>query len=201
MARDNLTGFPTPETAFDFGDDIPPRLSPQEQWKTILQWRAELDSHPEAGGDLNRAWKMIAPSYDLGSEGGPIVGKELSTLCETPLEALFALATFGQYPPPELLILLTYCLDRYFMGGGKVSLEEVFFGKPVSRTGNRASRSALQSRKWLLEYEFLSRVKKGMSRSKAAESVSAKYNGKPDADSILRMMRGKKPIWHPWERE
>lgn len=201
MAKDHYDGFPTPGTALKMNPDgIPPALRPQQQWDIINRWRTELDANPEAGGDLSKAWKLISPLYDLASEGGPLVGEELSSFTETPLGALFALAYLGQYPPPELLIMLGHCFDRYIQHGGEVTLEEVFFGKPVSRTGTYANRNALDCKRGHIKARFTHNLGLGMRRIDAAAKVSDEYGGSPSADSIVRVMQGINPV-DPTQRE
>jgi hypothetical protein len=48
----------------------------------------------------------------------------------------------GRYPPPEIVIMIAHCFTLYFKAEGKLSLEEVFFGKPKKRAGNFASRKS-----------------------------------------------------------
>lgn len=201
MAKDHYDGFPTPGAALKMNPDgIPPALSPQQQWQIINRWRAELDATPQAGGDLTKAWELISPLYDLASKGGPLVGEELSRLADTPLGALFTLAYFGQYPPPELLIMLGLCFDRYIQHGGEVTLEEVFFGKPISRSGTYANRNALHGKTDRIKAKFVHNLSLGMSRIDAAAQVSDECGGKPSAESILRVTRGIKAIY-PAQRE
>lgn len=60
----------------------------------------------------------------------------------TPLEAISLLVSSGSYPPPELMVWLVDCFDYYYQGKGNVSLEHVFFGREVQKTGNYAGRKA-----------------------------------------------------------
>jgi hypothetical protein len=48
----------------------------------------------------------------------------------------------GRYPPPEIVTMIAHCFTLYFKAEGKLSLEEVFFGKPKKRAGNYASRKS-----------------------------------------------------------
>ena len=61
---------------------------------------------------------------------------------DNPLELFLQLTSFGNYPPPELLIMITKCFNLYFEAEGALSLEEVFFGRPKKRAGNYSARKA-----------------------------------------------------------
>lgn len=58
----------------------------------------------------------------------------------TPVEYLLSYIRVGSIPPAELLISVAKAFELYFMMEGKLSLEEVFFGKPPARLGCYAKR-------------------------------------------------------------
>jgi hypothetical protein len=60
----------------------------------------------------------------------------------SPLELFLFEMSYGSYPPPEILMMLVKCFNLYFLAEGKLSLEEVFFGKAVKRAGNFSMRKA-----------------------------------------------------------
>ncbi|WP_019028763.1 RuvA C-terminal domain-containing protein [Colwellia piezophila] len=57
-----------------------------------------------------------------------------------PLELFLNDISCGSYPPPEILMMLAKCFNLYFIAEGKLSLEEVFFGQVVKRSGNYSMR-------------------------------------------------------------
>jgi len=58
----------------------------------------------------------------------------------TPIEYFLSYIRCGSIPPAELLMSVAKSFDLYFMMEGKLSLEEVFFGKPPPRLGCYAKR-------------------------------------------------------------
>jgi len=63
-----------------------------------------------------------------------------STWSKTPVEAFTDQVVSGQYPTPEILLSVAKALQMYFLAGGDLSLEDVFFGKPVQKKGNFSKR-------------------------------------------------------------
>jgi hypothetical protein len=61
---------------------------------------------------------------------------------DSPLDMFLFEISNGWYPPPELLLMLAKCFNLYFLAEGKLSLEDVFFGKAVKRAGNFSMRKA-----------------------------------------------------------
>jgi hypothetical protein len=59
---------------------------------------------------------------------------------DNPLELFLLDVSYGHYPAPEILMMLAKCFNLYFLAGGKLTLEEVFFGKIVKRAGNYSKR-------------------------------------------------------------
>jgi len=96
----------------------------------------------------------------------------------------------GFYPPPELLLTLLDCWDTYEAGGGSISLEEAFLGKPVQKAGVYAKRSSAKFKKLARQWEFAALLKAGKSRQEAAEAVAELFPNGPEPESILREMRG-----------
>lgn len=59
---------------------------------------------------------------------------------DNPIDAFLGLIKMGAYPPPELLRLISESFEYYFAGQGKVTLEHVFFGREVPKSGNESGR-------------------------------------------------------------
>lgn len=169
-------------------------ISTEEQWQLVEDWHSFLSSEQAAGypvlDGLNEAWKELEPLYQ--HEGRPLIGRgpDAPPVSDAPLSALFFFIEMGFYPPPELLLTLADCWSVYESSRGAVSLEEAFLGRPRKGAGNYARQKYSSLRQHCLEFEFQQLLNEGKSRTEAAEALAGKLGGKPDADSILRMMRG-----------
>ncbi|MDT3294305.1 RuvA C-terminal domain-containing protein [Shewanella sp. SP2S2-6] len=64
---------------------------------------------------------------------------------DNPLEIFLQDISYGSYPPPEVMMMLAKCFSLYLIAEGKLSLEEVFFGRQVKRAGNYSMRKARSS--------------------------------------------------------
>lgn len=166
----------------------------EEQWKQVADWHAflEADRHSDYPvlRSLSESWDELDSQYVIGDRHFIERGESLRNVAGSPLSALFYFIDMGFYPPPELLLTLLDCWDAYEAGGGKTSLEEAFLGRSRQSAGNYAKRQHAKSKKFAMRWEFDSLLRTGMKRADVAEAVSIKFGGKPDADSILRMMRG-----------
>jgi len=61
----------------------------------------------------------------LGTESQPIFDYEF----DNPMECFYSYVTVELSPPPEVMICMRLCIRDYFLAGGKISLDEAFFGK------------------------------------------------------------------------
>lgn len=61
---------------------------------------------------------------------------------ENPIELFLFDLSYGDYPPPELLVMISKCFNLYLLAEGELTLEDVFFGKLKKRSGNFAKRKA-----------------------------------------------------------
>lgn len=59
---------------------------------------------------------------------------------DSPLEIFLSDIYCGFYPTPEILIMIAKCFHLYFLSEGKLELEDVFFGKPIKKSGNYSRR-------------------------------------------------------------
>ncbi|WP_255913202.1 hypothetical protein [Tahibacter harae] len=158
-----------------------------------MDWHEFLIA-PESGNypvpaSLACAWEKLEECYQYDGRTSIQRGSELQRLSETPLSTLFYFIEGGFYPPPELLIVLSDCWHAYVAAAGSLTLEEAFLGKPKKRAGNFASRKKSAFRLFRIQITYDQLVRAGQTPIGAAEAVSAQLGGKPDADSILRMMR------------
>lgn len=156
------------------GDSIAP-FSLEEQWQQVANWYALLE-HARKEPDsvyskFNEAWDLVLSEHSIFNKRG----KDLSNFGETPLDALRYIIGMSCYPPPELLLAITDCLDTYMADQGRMTLEEAFFGRVRKSAGNHAKRSKSKSRKSMMRSHFLMFLHGGDSRAEAAEKVSALF--------------------------
>ncbi|MBA6377690.1 MULTISPECIES: RuvA C-terminal domain-containing protein [unclassified Colwellia] len=59
---------------------------------------------------------------------------------DNPIELFLFEISYGSYPPPEILMMLAKCFSLYFLAEGTLSLEDVFFGKVIKKSGNYSMR-------------------------------------------------------------
>ena len=177
-------------------------FSVDEQWKQVGDWfrflkEADEDEDYDSMDAHLEAWDALEPIYAYNGKNTVERGEELRRVSGSPLSALFYMIDMGIYPPPELLLTLLDCWNTYSWSSGGMSLEEAFLGKPVQKAGNFAKRSRAKHQKVFIEFQFLKEVRAGRSREDAAATVSEMVGGKPEPESILRMVRGLKPRPRP----
>lgn len=104
----------------------------------------EVDDYPvppvgnlEALDSLERQWNEITI---LGQKYRESVTDWNNSTVETPLEQLATGALSGVYPTPEILLSVAKSIRLYVLAAGELSLEEVFFGKPIRGVGSYANR-------------------------------------------------------------
>lgn len=166
-------------------------LTVDKQWSEIQQWRDYLEDIDDVPAleSMCSQWSSIKDATGMDDdEYGR--GSDLSRTAGTPLAALFYFIDMGFYPPPELLLGLHDAWLRYIGSNGKLSLEDTFLGPSQKGGGNFAKRRNAKLKKIYMTMNFCQKLREGKSRIQAAEEISTWLGGKPDPDSILRMMRG-----------
>ncbi len=151
----------------------------------------KLESTPVLEG-MNAAWNTLEPIYDLYGKKTIERGEKLRHVSNSPLSTLFYFIDMGFYPPPELLLALHDCWDTYQAGYGHISLEQAFFGNSRQKSGNYAKRNGARFERMAMRWIFDGLISKGVSRTQAAEAVSAQFGGKLEPESILRIFRSRK---------
>lgn len=177
--------------ALSAGNLRPKSVDVEAQWRQVDEWLKFVseDSNLHPNPCLAASWKQLVASGDI-PELAAKRGSDLRIFGKAPLDAMFGCIGNGIYPPPELLLALLHVWDSYLDEGGGQSLEDAFLGPPKRGGGNYARQATSAGRAGLLRLQFQMLLKEGKSRVEAAESLSAERGGKPDADSILRMLRG-----------
>lgn len=169
-------------------------LSPEEQWEQMEKWfryfQADTDGLDSALGTLVNAWEVLHQEFDPDNLWNIERGAQIRRVSGTPLGALTYFLDMGLYPPPELLLTLADCWRTYIENSGKITLDDAFLGKPKKSSGNYAKQKRTKFRRVVMTFDFITLLKDGKSRIEAAEIVSQRLGGKPDADSVLRLLRG-----------
>ncbi len=80
---------------------------------------------------LQRTQNFLTPDCHLGGA---------KPYQDTPLNILFTMIEQGEYPPPELLLMLLDGWKEYLSASGDLSLEEALIGSPSQGAGNYAAR-------------------------------------------------------------
>lgn len=98
---------------------------------------------------LEESWQKIGKREEYQNPYRP------SFRISNPVELFMMETSYGCYPSPEILIMLFKCFALYFEAKGKLTLEDVFFGKSVKRVGNYAARKANSSRYVEFHYQVV----------------------------------------------
>jgi hypothetical protein len=156
-----------------------------ELWKIVARERADLDSlkNRPVLDSLSESWKVLDEYYD-----GLIKRADKHHVAATPLEALFQYVEMGFYPPPELLLALLTMWETYLHGGGMLSLESVFLGPPKKKAGGHAQRHRTWARYIHMGIRLEALEEEGHSTLRAAEIISEELSGKPEPESIVRLV-------------
>ena len=144
-------------------------------WELVSRQRGYLDSlkNRPVLDSLSEAWGVLADQRHVA---------------HTPFEALFFYVEMGFYPPPELLLALRDMWGQYLNGGGDLSLEQVFLGPSVKKGGNHAKRHRTWARDAWMSIQLQALKAEGHSTMKAAEMISERLGGKPEPESIVRLV-------------
>ena len=90
-----------------------------DKLRKALEEAYKADDYPVLVG-LEYSWKMLESDYEI------IDRKEHPG--ETPLGSFTSNVDMGFYPPPEIMLAISSCFERYQNSGGDISLDEAFFG-------------------------------------------------------------------------
>ena len=94
--------------------------------------------------NLKEIWSVIREHQSLN------LGIDRQGL--SPLDMFMYFARKGEYPPPEVILLINECFELYFDSKGGVSLDEAFFGESNTKKG--VGNFAAQRAKVEFYYEF-----------------------------------------------
>lgn len=176
-------------------------MESEQQWLLVAEMLAEIRNNPESKWSessetlpdraaildrLERNWKATKPPWpNVPREVGPRVAEHV-------LGAIDAHVLMGYYPPPELLLALSALLSKYMDAAGKLTLEEVMFGKPKRRTGCYAAREQKPMRDAFTDAITRTAVLRGQTEADVGdllEQVNSLVFRRADAESLLRAKR------------
>ena len=106
----------------------------------------------------------------------------------SPIEVLMLLIELGEYPPPELMLILLDCYKDYLAQKG--DFEDLLFGRPKPKAGNHALQQLKRKRDIAIRRMFDQLLRQGYTRTKAAEKIVQELKLGIDAESLLRKLRG-----------
>jgi hypothetical protein len=95
---------------------------------------------------LEEIWEVLTEHYGYYS-GKPVVSRveNPDLTASSPMENFCFHIDGGFYPPPEVMLTIYMCFEKYLTSGGDTSLDEAFFGKPhkkhESHAGQRSKKS------------------------------------------------------------
>jgi hypothetical protein len=131
--------------------------------------------------ELESAWQLLNARY------GNFIDRD-KRASRDPLAEFAYFVEMGFYPPPELMLAISDAFQDYRDAEGKLTLEEVYFGKPKRKGGTYARRKHAFMRRMHLSMELDKLVRGGKTKLQAAELLAEKYWGENlEPESIVRL--------------
>lgn len=161
-------------------------------WERVSEWRNLLTNHYKNypfRKEYKEAWDLLESHYE-------VIDREVK-VAKTPLNAMLYYLEMGFYPPPEIMLSVADCFEQYMLSGGKIELEEIFFGKTQRGVGNYSARKNRKSIIQFLDFRImdeelkshLPNSNKAKSHISIAEEVINTFNSKEDPENLLRRYR------------
>ena len=153
-----------------------------EHIESYESWKEKYQDPPETGelSKLNRCFNACLKEVNYVDQ------YFLNDSMGDPLSDLKGYIDFGYYPPPEILLRITECFTEYYRCAGKLTLEEVFFGKPEKNSRNCASR--IHKNFYGREFAFYLAIQKEPEKSLIKNAEKFVYENQLDIDpeSVIR---------------
>ena len=113
-------------------------------WDHVRALRKKIVSGDYVMSDMENTWQQISEAqiYYIIEDGPACLiwsnyFRSDEAIGKTPYEALEYFIERGHYPPPEILVALSDCLELYFGAAGQFELSEVFFNaRSIQKIGN-----------------------------------------------------------------
>ncbi|NVJ62194.1 MAG: hypothetical protein HWE27_17540 [Gammaproteobacteria bacterium] len=160
--------------------------------ENLKKWQNKLlnnsSDYPVLDG-LEHAWAILEEEYNEEFPGS-VRREQFSSV--SPFDAFMYMVGAGFYPTPEVLLAIHECFETYINMEGKVSLEDVFFGKKERGIGNYSAREArariLSHLDFCINLNHLS-LKEKKSQYLLAEEVIELFKLDTDPETLLRQYR------------
>ena len=160
------------------------------KYAQLLQSTAVMDAELQS---LEESWNLLCDFYGKYEDGAPVVSRVASPRGNTAIETFNFNLEFGYYPPPEILLCIAEGFDRYLHAGGKLSLDEAFFGEKHKQRVSFAKFKSQLKTYGFFDVEVQLNDEANFSVEKLAEryisTLSMPENQKPDVESYLRGYR------------
>lgn len=125
-------------------------VSLSNTWERVREIREKLLSHKTVLSGMEDDWQLITQSAAMNlrleksvDTEDPLGMRGDEKTSSTPLNAFRYFLDLGLFPPPEILLAIAECFERYFQAEGQLELEEVFFSRPrKKRIGNNSAQEA-----------------------------------------------------------
>jgi hypothetical protein len=127
-----------------------PAASRSNTWERVREIRENLISSKTVLSEMEDDWQLITQSAAMNLKldepldpKDPLGMRDDEKTSSTPLNAFRYFLDIGLFPPPEILLAIAECFERYFQAEGQLELEEVFFARPrKKRIGNNSAQEA-----------------------------------------------------------
>ncbi|MDN3638744.1 hypothetical protein QWY82_07990 [Simiduia curdlanivorans] len=93
----------------------------------------------ESLDNIVKEWVRLRGNFKPDLEAQAMYHQAIDTAL-TPVESFLNSAKEGSFPEPEILLSVAKCFQLYFLAGGRLTLEDVFFGAVKQKGGNYAAR-------------------------------------------------------------
>ena len=119
-------------------------------WGRVREIREDLISNKSVLSEMEDDWLLITKSSAMNLKSDepidpkdPFGMRDDEKTSSTPLNAFRYFLDIGVFPPPEILLAIAECFERYFQAEGQLELEEVFFSRPrKQRIGNNSAQES-----------------------------------------------------------
>jgi hypothetical protein len=160
-------------------------------WKRVAKNREDLSKGENfpALHSLEQSWEVLDEFY-----GGIVKRAGAERTGSTPFDDVMFHIEMGFYPPPELMLAVLDSYRTYLQGAGALTMEDCFFGRPRRKAGGHAQQQMTRARYILWGIEMDGLQEEGHTKIRAAEIISERFGGKPDPESIVRLVNKNYPF-------
>jgi hypothetical protein len=159
--------------------------------RNALEKAYVADDYPVLNG-LEESWKILEDDYQVIDRS--------DHPSSNPLSSFIYYVDLGFYPPPEIMLALCVCFERYIEAEGDLSLDEAFFGHKHKKRKSHAYREGKLYKYFLFHKLWASGMRRRVdgdlnSLEKLAEDylgslfANKDWEDDMDVDSFLRGYR------------